>query len=148
MYRIFFTPSYSWSHMLKHPKEILWWIVHDVKYFYQRGTRGYSDIDVWNWSSYNATINAAALRQLSDIAHGTPIDYDKPVDPVTGAPEGYTLEEWQGMLNQMAEGFEAHLRIEDRDYPELTLEQHLKHDYKLFEAGMKLYAEHYSELWD
>lgn len=43
-----------------------------IKWFVQRGWRGYSDSDVWGFNYYLATVIANGIRQLSGELNGTP----------------------------------------------------------------------------
>lgn len=108
------------------------------RWWYQRIKRGYSDEDLWGWDCHNALVNAAALRQLADIAHGWP-----------GEP--MTFEEWQEILRKMARGFEAHVEMVSSGVGDEGWEEYAKRQEALrqeFKEGMALYAEWYGALWD
>ena len=47
-------------------------IPNEIKWFIQRGRRGYSDRDVWNLDGYLSMILSRALLRLADTTHGNP----------------------------------------------------------------------------
>ena len=67
-----------------------------VKFFLQRGFRGYADIDWWNLNDYLSEWIPGALRKIRD-GHGYP-----------GRGEADTPEKWRKILNKMIKGFEAY----------------------------------------
>jgi len=73
----------------------------EIKWFVQRGRRGYADCDVWNLNNYLAKIIVGGAEQLRDIAHGFP------------AEEDMTYEQWQRELTMIAEGFRLYLENDD-----------------------------------
>lgn len=113
--------------------------IRRVKWFIQRGRRGYADCDLWSLDSYLARMLPQALRQLRDTSHGYPQDL--------------TFEEWDMILTQMAEGFEEHTYIMDyKNWPkendvQTYLEWVKPHQDKL-EAGIALFGKYYQSLWD
>lgn len=61
-----------------------------VKWFIQRGKRGYADCDLWNFDTYLEKIISKGLRELSRTTHGYPVSYE-------------TFENWQAQLNNIAD---------------------------------------------
>lgn len=57
---------------------------YNIKHWYQRANRGYSDPDMWNFDSHLAGLIAAHLRWKIEHGHGVSMmyadDYDTPVD--------------------------------------------------------------------
>ena len=141
-----------------------------VKYFWQRGSRGYADCDWWNLNSYMAEVNLHLLQQLRAEAHGFPATLDHVEDGE---------REWMAILRKMILGFEACIQltneaecapaecwgdpIGDGDFNE-TMRQlndpsRKGFDPDLFEKwrkplqqqmdeGFALYAKHFHSLWD
>lgn len=102
---------------------------HKIKWFIQRGTRGYADCDVWDLDSYICTWLPKALRQLRDTGCGYPMEE--------------TAKKWKDILTQMADGFEAHnLSLELPDNKEFK-----KQNTKL-KNGLKLFTKYFNCLWD
>ena len=121
--------GWNYSHLILHP-----WIIVDesyyrVKWFIQRGYRGYADCDAWGLDYYLAGWMPSALKRLEDNKIGHPC--------------GMTQKGWKTRLRIMREGFEAAKAI--NDIP--TKEQYQKLKRRL-DKGLKLFAEHYLSLWD
>lgn len=56
-----------------------------VKYFIQRGRRGYSDRDLWSYSNYFAKVTAGALETYANYKHGVGYPYYEQHDDVDDA---------------------------------------------------------------
>lgn len=59
----------------------------EIKWFWQRGTRGYSDRDVWGIDDWFLNIIVPMLEQLKEVKHGYPSDL--------------TSEQWDEILDRM-----------------------------------------------
>lgn len=59
----------------------------EIKWFWQRGTRGYSDRDVWGIDDWFLNIIVPMLEQLKEVKHGYPLDL--------------TSEQWDEILDRM-----------------------------------------------
>jgi hypothetical protein len=143
----------------------------EVKWFLQRGKRGWADCDVWGLDDYLAGWLPDALKQLSEDTHGYPASLcDEENDPSGDA--GFA--EWREILAQIAEGFRAHKRMGCGLYEEqlgpyplyrpegvskeawqsvrdtrFEKSQELaKRDEVVFQRGMALFTAHWSSLWD
>lgn len=66
---------------------------YEIKYFIQRGRRGYSDRDLWSYDHFLADIIGNGLKQLAKTTHGWP---DSKFE---------TFEEWQAELNKISDAF-------------------------------------------
>lgn len=135
-------------------------IPREIKWFYQRGTRGWADYDAWSIDCYVAKIIPPMVRKIMKDGYGTPFDL--------------TEREWHNILKKIAHGFEAYLAIDDapytliyngdgkkkkalvqnnysmgwRDYKIKTndkLKRKLESEYK---SGMELFVKHFGNLWD
>lgn len=62
-----------------------------VKWFIQRGRRGWADCDVWNFDTYLARVIGEGAAKLRDISHGHPGELNE--------------FEWSEILSQIAHGF-------------------------------------------
>ena len=147
-------------HKVFHPIEMY----REVKYFIQRGRRGWSDRDAWSLDYYLTSWMPEALGYIRKHKHGVPIDmYDAKDVNDYGNPskDGQAAAEarWDLPIGQMISGFEAARRIVDTDYPELQedigskkwikeYKRLTKRDEKIMNEGMKLFVKHLFDLWD
>ena len=71
-----------------------------IKWFFQRGSRGWADCDWWNMHSYVSDMMPELIRKLKN-GHGCPSEfYDKGV-------KNDECHKWYEILEEMAQGFEA-----------------------------------------
>jgi len=126
----------------------------EIKWFIQRGRRGWSDCDVWDFDSYLCDIIPQALRKLKG-GSGCPSDfYDK--DAINNE-----CHLWNETLEAMAQGFEStkflkghhYMKwVESKDkkgYKTLDTDyEALENARKKMEIGLKLFAENFINLWD
>lgn len=118
-----------------------------IKWFIQRGRRGYSDADVWNFHSYLSEIIAGGARELKKNHVGVPSmiaggPFTKPERPIEESSK-----EWEKILEEIAEGFEA--------TEKLYFSYDIKHgskEWKALEKKSKLAFKHfekyYGAMWD
>lgn len=131
-----------------------------VKWFFQRGWRGWADSDVWNAGHYLAEVGAGVTRRLSKTFVGVPWTFvgvpckmgedGKALLSEDGSePIFHTEETWRAMLEKIAEGFEA--------FPHTTLDCDCKnwndgiHDTyyrERFEGGMEMLKLCMRAMWD
>lgn len=94
-------------------------IYRRVKWFVQRGRRGYSDRDVWSWSTHMNRMMPQILRNLRENKHGVPIEFC--IDHDVFSPNygnelndfNGSIDRWNACLDKMIAGFEAGVRVED-----------------------------------
>lgn len=128
------------------------WNVKQIKFFCQRGKRGWADCDWWGMDYYLISIILPMLKELKKYNHGHPANL--------------TEEKWDGILSEMILGFEASKRVIDDEYVDifqpnwfeknekLTSETIKKcndecvKDQKIFHEKMKLFNKHFFGLWD
>lgn len=123
--------------------ENIWWPIsgflerifrdkpREIKWFFQRGKRGYSDCDAWGLYSYLLDWLPKAIRNMRDCKNGYPM--------------GLTFKKWQKILTKMAKGFDSGKRLSNsfsRDKKKLEKWK------KEFDEGMKLFHKHFFSLWD
>lgn len=100
---------------------------NEVKWFFQRGFRGYDDRLFWAMDEYLSPIIVAGLKNLRKNA--------------LGYPAGITSQnKWNKILDKMIFSFE----YDKFEYP---FKKTMK-DLNKVEEGHKLFAEYYSALWD
>lgn len=115
----------AWKHL---PKSLY----AECRSFVERGLYGYAREDLFSLDTYLTTWMPAALRALKD-GHSYPSES--------------TSEEWAGILEKMALGFEAHETIAnlDYDFKDKAAEAELEATTK---EGMDLFVKWYGALWD
>jgi hypothetical protein len=92
-----------------------------VKYFCQRGYRGYADCDSWDADSYLESVILGVIKNLKENSHGYPMsmaDYKMDEELPEGVEDmGY--EKWKAVLQEIISGLEAsnELRNEDTVLP-------------------------------
>ncbi|MFR3182208.1 MAG: hypothetical protein ACLTPN_01110 [Clostridia bacterium] len=133
-------------------------IPREIKWFFQRGTRGYSDKDVWSIDIWFKSIIIPMLEQLKETKQGHPIDM--------------TEEEWNLTLNNMINYFKECTdfycseknEYEDEymsrimsanEYDKLLADKWLKREeeidkYKneMKDKAFELFSKHFYSLWD
>lgn len=92
-----------------------------IKYFIQRGRRGWADCDNWSLDYYLSGWLPAALRHLKDHKHGIPsamfITEDCGEDGnITDEAMKVREVEWDAIMDRMIAGFEADARIKNALY--------------------------------
>ncbi len=123
----------------------------EIKYFIQRGRRGYADCDIWSIDGYLQSWLPQALRQLAKTTHACPPElWDD------DAPEGEDMKRWIEVLNDMANKLEASYKWENSDHQDfIDGKQDWKEYQRLGEVaekqtqeGLELLKKWFSYLWD
>lgn len=122
-------------------------IYSKIYWFIQRGKRGYSDNDVWNFYSYLANVISEGTEQLRKEAHGHPI--------------GLTPKKWDKILKQISEGFslthQCYTELESYLNNEKTIKKlrrknkdlyPTKTEVKKVDKAFKLFQKYFCNLWD
>lgn len=114
--------------------------IKGIKWFFQRGKKGYSDYDVWGFDSYLCKVIIGGLEQLKNNHCGCPSDlFDADKDD-------NECWKWVEVLDKIINGFKAAERIIDYDYDIAAGEYDgLK---KEFDEGMELFKKYFFGLWD
>lgn len=144
--------GYNWRYMLTHPWKIVELSYYEVKYFIQRGRRGYSDRDNWSIDYYLSGWMPKALRNMKDDI-GTPMTILSEMFPAEAlTTEGFTEVQcevaharWNEILEEMAKGFEASRALSDMAWE--THEQAALLQATI-DRGLTLFARHFGSLWD
>lgn len=93
---------------------------YNIKYFIQRGKKGYSKRDIWGFDHYLSDIIVKGLTELKEMAHGIPgggmigcqalcIDEDN-------KEEQEALESWRKEIDRIIWTFETTKKIQDRNW--------------------------------
>lgn len=99
-------------------------IPKEIKWFIQRGRRGYADCDTWDYHTYLSNVISGGLRQMARTANGWPESLSRCAEfgdecgrcrEINGKDRCPSMEAWSKVLNDIAEGFERYKRnvIED-----------------------------------
>lgn len=138
-------------------------LFYKTKYFIQRRTRGYDDLDKWNVAWYIARKAIPVLKDMKENVIGTSIKWHREdrfgniteltrdevftdVEHPDDHPAAFTLDEWQAILDDIIFAFQYVL---DQDIYELEYDR-AKHEanYKRHKRGLKLFSIYYMNLWD
>ena len=144
--KYFVIPFHTFIHTIKNfPSEVKW--------FYQRGSRGWSDRSAWSIDTWLVDNLIPMLERLKTNKQGTPSTMFRQKDGVDkdGNPtdEASVLAEqrWENVLNEITYGLKCAKKIEDLDYDyedkELT-----KRLTKSYQRSFELIGKHLFSLWD
>lgn len=116
-----------WENKIKYP----------IKWFFQRGIRGYDDRAHWNMNWWFLKIAPKIIREIKERTPGTPVDIE--------------YDEWMNILEKMASYFENSLKEEDLSYEDYgeyeKYIEHLKKQKENLDAGLELFIRHFNDLW-
>jgi hypothetical protein len=130
---------YNYAAYAYRPHEYVRDLWLQTKWFVQRGQRGWSDCDAWNWYSHHARVMVGVLQYLWRHKKGY--------------PAGLTPAEWGRKLSVMERGFQAVLDEENdlTSYKCLSAREHRKLIFsrrRKLMLGLKYFRTHYCSLWD
>lgn len=123
--------AYNYAFYAYNPHKYISQLWDEVKYFIQRGRRGYSDRDAWSLDWYLMMWLPKALKQLKRTKHGHPCDL--------------TEESWSKLLDQMIEGLEAERKWIAMEWES---EQESTDLQKKGTEGLNLLVARFHDLWD
>ena len=123
-----------WRYRIKYlidPREYY----REIKMYWDRARRGWSEPDTWSADSYLARMLADMLEYLQDDCHSYPSHLE--------------YEDWLDILAVMHYGFD---RYANRwDIWEDTVERTIAKEREIFtdlEVSLELFKEHFMSLWD
>lgn len=106
-----------------------------IKYFWQRGKRGYSDYDILDFDEYLSTVIIDGLFTFMRINNSVPSEIW-----TKGKSEEQAVEEWDAIIYQIIQGFAV---AEDYEpYTEMS-----KEDKKTFDKGFRLFKKWFFNFW-
>jgi len=141
----------------------------EVKWFWQRGTRGWSDQDAWSVYDHLNEIIPPMLRQMSKNSHGYPVAMyeDSNKHEHTAEESDAAKRKWDYTLNTIIYAFEIEKGISNLDIldlgPRPTKKQKgfgkkhceqfdvkllTKEDRKMRKEGWKNFQKYFHNLWD
>lgn len=114
---------------LRHPWKIPGYYWRSIKYFVQRGRRGWSDLDAMSMDVYLLEIIPAMIRQeiLGGHTH----------------PHSMTYDEWQETLTYIVEGLEQYRHTDASAYFDSYEERNDR-----FREAWNDMGKHFDSLWD
>ena len=101
----------------------------EVKWFLQRGRRGFSDRDIWSFDYYLAKVIHEGTKRLKENKSGYPSDM--------------TEEDWDQILGKISNGFGRLLEFSED--PELWDDKKVMAE---IEEGKQLLVKYFESLWD
>ncbi len=117
----------------------------EVRWFIQRGRRGYADYDIWVFDHYLAKVIAGGVRQLITEMHGHPTSMCEECNVVPYAKHDCKGEErWSKILSDIAEGFEGYSKLYEVAYGSVEEKEMLLK----FEVSRQLLIHWWGNLWD
>lgn len=97
-----------------------------IKYWWQRRTRGYDDLEVWNPYIYIARFAIPRLKAYRKNLHGHPVNLN-------------SMEEWEAIIDKIILSLEE--AVDDDNWvPVDQVERH--------QEGLNLFGEYFENLWD
>lgn len=123
--------AYNYAHYLYQPHKYFGELYDEVRYFIQRGQRGFSDRDVWSIDYYMCSWMPQALEQLRRTKHGTPI--------------GLTPKQWDSKLDRMINAFKIARKIQDFEY---IKKEEYQVALKQFRKDFNVINTYFFNLWD
>lgn len=131
--------SYNYACYLYQPWKYVIELYDQVRWFIQRGSRGWADYDAWGWCTHHARMTVGVLKYLREHKHGYPI--------------GLTPAKWDKKLQVMIDGFQAMLDDEDdvTSYKRLPRKEHRKLIFsrrRKLMLALKYFRTYYYNLWD
>jgi len=124
----------------------------ELKWFFQRGKKGYSDRDLWSPCEYLCTLIPPMMRDLAKRSYGCPGNlWD-------AKAKNNECHRWEEVLEEIAQGFEAAKELdtgcmitkktEDGYYRMEFDKEKAKQCTTKFERGMFLFQKYFFSLWD
>ena len=113
-------------------------IPRSIRWSYQRITRGFADVDVFNLDCYLSGVIIGTLNHLADHHFGVPYSLkDSP-------------DEWTAWLRETANKFEEANKIEEDSYSVEFEQVKAEHDKAagLRKEGLERLSEYWGCLWD
>lgn len=136
------TPKYWFSNIAQ--------FFRNIKYAFQRATRGFADPDWWEFDTFVATILRDGCRELATKHYGCP-------SGIGGRNAEESSKRWEDILNETADCFNSYL---DKDFLTIPDNAETASDYlEVFAESCRVAEEEYlhgiemlkdwhSHLWD
>lgn len=140
--------GYVPHYVLFHPWVIIKEVCNQIKWFMQRGFRGYDQRAIWSIDYYLAKMIPLWIRDLKKSQHGVPcaVFDDKDLESSDGIPDEVIDKakiKYDIILNEISEGFESYEKMQ-RESSDSDTYKRLK---KKFDRGFSLFKKYYETLW-
>ena len=134
-----------------------WWLHNikqffkNIKYAWQRATRGFSDPDCWEFDSYLSRIISGSLKTLDKNRHGFPIELYFQLGEEGGD------KEWSKILSEISAKMEKYERLKSSEYPPDNLppeairewhENNQKEAENAWNGAIDLLKKWHNDMWD
>lgn len=132
----------------------------DIKYFIQRHTRGYDDLDKWNAAWYIARKSIPVLTAMRNSFKGTSLRWHREdrfgniielthdeVFPNNEAPIALTENEWCEIIDDIIYAFKFVIDQDELALNEFDLKEYEKSKLR-HKRGLKLFSIYIMSLWD
>lgn len=141
--------SYAPWYALSHPHVLFMDLMREIKWAYQRVSRGWDDRAVWGVDWWLNHILPDILFQLKTHKQGTPMKFYEGLEHdenycYSEESDNIAQERWNKELDKMIAAFQIAKQIDDCVY---TLEQEKELE-KIVEEGMLSFVKNYRGLWD
>jgi len=144
---------YTWTKIIDWPMDFY----RDVKWFIQRGRRGYSDRDRWDIDFYLTSIIVPMVKNLKENHSSVPTWTKE-------KSEEEAEKEWNDILDDIIFAWETNNKILETDWIYVTKnnrkrlenafknrkDMHVmtKEECERYRKGMRLFTKHLNGLWD
>lgn len=109
-----------------------------IKYFIQRGKRGYADCDIWDFNTYLSKVICEGCTQISKESYSIPMS----LSIKHGTNYDAAAKEWHLILTKIIRAFSLKkLWATECRFP-------TKSELKEIEIGWRLFKRYYGDLWD
>lgn len=134
-----------------------WWLHNikqffkNIKYAWQRATRGFSDPDCWEFDSYLSRIISGGLKTLDKNRHGFPTELYSQL----GEEDGN--QEWSKILSEISAKMEKYEQLKSSEYPPGNLppeaimewyENNQKEAENAWNGAIDLLKKWHNDMWD
>ena len=125
----------------------------EAKWFYQRGSRGWSDRSVWSIDTWLVDNLIPMLERLKIDNHSTPMSMFKKKDGVdndgnpTDEASRLATQRWDNVLNEILYGLKCAKKLQDMDYDYKDKEE-VKKLTQSSRRSFELIGKHLFNLWD
>lgn len=127
-------------------------MLRKIKYFIQRGKRGFSDEDAWDFHSYLAEIIPPVVRKLQKGC-GCPQEF------FDADNKNNECQKWHDILEEIAKGFEAVGEIENHTYQKWIKQENGNYKLEIDQESLNnlhdkstraldLFSKNFFALWD
>ena len=127
--------------------DLIEWVLipyYKIKYFIQRGKRGYSERDLWDLEHHLSFILSNALLDMVKISHGSPC---RAIGDIPNCCKDCNCHElWKKELKENAEKFR--LLYKNEWYNIEQAEESWKQEEKTYKEATEWLAKWYGSLWD